>query len=74
MATRQGTALTEEELKGIDSSEIAETKAYEEGEVEGQALYRDVVVCPACGAARVAVLDTREWTYFDCSCGVTFRA
>ena len=77
MATKTGTLVSEDELKNIDPSKITKTEPYVESEVEGQGCMScgpDLVVCPACGASALMELDPVEWTYIDCSCGVTFRA
>ncbi|MBU2487852.1 MAG: hypothetical protein KKA60_00515 [Proteobacteria bacterium] len=72
-----GEKISEEEAKTLDPSKkaVLVNAPPKTGDVEGQAPYRDMVMCPCCYNVGWAWLDTEYYIYVQCGrCGCSFKA
>lgn len=75
MAIKKGTKIDPSEVSKMDRSKMAVLiQRPQDSEVEGQALYEDLVMCPWCGAVGWAWIDTDVWLWVTCgNCGYSFQ-
>ena len=74
---KKGTRIEGDEAARLDRGEMGVMISNKppEPEVEGQAKYLELVMCPWCASVGWCELDTRRYTWFVCgTCGGAFKA